>query len=178
LERTRKEKKLDWLRKPTTARKMNDLSFMEPPEPDATLKFLVIGNEGVGKTSLITKYCNEPGWVYTTQSNSTSPIQSPSLSSHTTTTTTTTTTSLSQPSNLGNQQRNATIRSRTEVVDNKLLKIELWDAASTLSAKELFGGVKGILLCFDLTNSKSFNELDSWLRHVGKKKNERKMREK
>lgn len=139
---------------------------MEPPEPDATLKFLVVGNEAVGKTSLITKYCNEPGWVFSqhTNSNTTTPTQSPSLS-HTTTTTTTTTTNTNSNSQ---QPRGATIRSRTEVVDNKLLKIELWDAASTLSAKELFGGVKGILLCFDLTNTRSFNDLDSWLRHVGK----------
>jgi Ras-related protein Rab-1A len=55
-------------------------------------------------------------------------------------------------------------------VENKLIKLSLWDTAGQEKyraiTKSYFANTHGIVLCFDITNRSSFDDLDYWLEMI------------
>jgi small GTP-binding protein len=62
-------------------------------------------------------------------------------------------------------------------LNNKDIKLQLWDTAGQekyLSiTKSYYRNANCILLCFDLTNEKTFNSLDMWIKNINDLKNDK-----
>tara|TARA_E500000178_G_scaffold306339_1_gene318432 strand:+ start:10205 stop:10792 length:588 start_codon:yes stop_codon:yes gene_type:complete len=54
----------------------------------------------------------------------------------------------------------------TTIIDNKKVKVFIWDTAGQEKFKTIvksyYNGTNGVLLVYDITNRKSFNNLDKW----------------
>jgi len=129
----------------TTTTTTNSPNSMETV--DAILKFAVIGEEGIGKTTFVSKYCEQThGWQKMILNSQQKPID--------------------QSNQHNNTNGFFTVRSKIEIVDMKSVKIEIWDAMNISPTKDFLSGTKGVFLCFDLTNPRSFDSLPNWLRHI------------
>ena len=53
-------------------------------------------------------------------------------------------------------------------IDNKKIKLQIWDTAGQFCSisSEYYKGASGILLVYDITNSKSFENLAKWLTNI------------
>ena len=98
-------------------------------------KVLIIGDQGIGKTSLIHRYINDK---FTENNNST----------------------------IGLDYQIKTVQVSPE--DNILLKI--WDTAGSEKfhsiAQSFFTNCDGIILCFDITDFKTFENLTGWIDYI------------
>ena len=57
---------------------------------------------------------------------------------------------------------------KTVVIKNKRIKLQIWDTAGQFCSisSEYYKGAAGILLVYDITNSKSFENLAKWLTNI------------
>ena len=57
---------------------------------------------------------------------------------------------------------------KTVVIKNKRIKLQIWDTAGQFCSisSEYYKGASGILLVYDITNSKSFENLAKWLTNI------------
>uniref|UniRef100_A0A6B2LKU0 Uncharacterized protein n=1 Tax=Arcella intermedia TaxID=1963864 RepID=A0A6B2LKU0_9EUKA len=100
---------------------------------------MVIGDAGVGKTSLILRYV-EGGFVESTEGvNVAAPV--------------------------GTQQVDS--KTKTLTVDGKKISLNIWDTAGqerwrTLTSS-FYRGAQGVLLVFDVADQESFNNCKQWL---------------
>lgn len=97
-------------------------------------KFLIIGDSGVGKTSILARFCDDHF----------------------------------------NQTFISTIgidfKIRTVMVDDVAIKLQIWDTAGQERFKSIttayYRGAMGIFLVYDVTNSKSFDNIKSWIKNI------------
>lgn len=101
-----------------------------------TFKLILIGDSGVGKSSLLTRYVND---VYNTSFMSTIGID---------------------------------FKVKTIELEGKKIKLQIWDTAGQERFRKIvssyYRGAQGIAFVFDLTDSKSFNNLAYWISDVKK----------
>ncbi|KAJ8608297.1 hypothetical protein MRB53_039719 [Persea americana] len=94
------------------------------------LKVIILGDSGVGKTSLMNQYVNKKF-------------------------------SASYKATIG-----ADFLTKEILIDDRLVTMQLWDTAGQERFQSLgvafYRGADCCVLCFDVTNSKSFDTLDSW----------------
>jgi len=117
--RSLKEGKLDWVAKE-----------LRTGTDRLTLKFVMIGDENIGKSTLAHRFCSDQ-WIESTPN-----LRVPNI-----------------------------VRRKSEIIDSKVIDIEIWDSPDIPGFFEL---AKGIMMCFDLTNEKSFTNLSNWLKKVEK----------
>jgi small GTP-binding protein len=98
------------------------------------LKFIVIGNSGVGKTAILKRLVDN---TFTSESQSTIGVE---------------------------------FLATTFEVDGKSVKLQLWDTAGQERfrsiAKAYFRSAIGVILVFDITERKSFDDLSHWLNDI------------
>lgn len=94
-------------------------------------KVLILGDSGVGKTSLMYRYVNDK-FPYQSQAT------------------------------IGADWFNKEVE-----VDGKKVTLQIWDTAGQERYRSLssafYRGASGVLFCYDITNGKSFDNLDSWM---------------
>ena len=63
-------------------------------------------------------------------------------------------------------------RFKTMIVKNKVAKIQIWDTAGQERYRSIttayYRGAAAILICCDMTNKESFNNLSNWIEEVSK----------
>lgn len=61
---------------------------------------------------------------------------------------------------------------KTINIDNKLIKIQCWDTAGQCRFRTItnsyYRGANGVIITYDITNKKSFDNIESWLTDVDK----------
>ncbi|PVU85974.1 hypothetical protein BB559_006067 [Furculomyces boomerangus] len=101
-----------------------------PPRKKVLLKVIILGDSGVGKTSLMNQYVNRK---FTGQYKAT----------------------------IG-----ADFLTREVVIDGKLITMQIWDTAGQERFQSLgvafYRGADCCVLCFDVNNARSFENLDNW----------------
>ncbi|KAL0488573.1 Ras-related protein Rab [Acrasis kona] len=104
---------------------------------DALFKILLIGDMGVGKSCLLLRYAEN------TFSNS-------------------------HVSTIG-----VDFRIRTVTIGERIVKLQIWDTAGTFNSKlfrtitqSYYKGAHGVIMVYDITQKKSFENLESWLTDI------------
>ncbi|CAN0409087.1 unnamed protein product, partial [Ectocarpus fasciculatus] len=96
----------------------------------ALLKIIILGDSGVGKTSLMNQYVNK------------------------------------RFSNQYKATIGADFLTKDTVIDDKLVTLQIWDTAGQERFQSLgvafYRGAEACVLVYDITNPKSFEQLDSW----------------
>ena len=104
---------------------------------DMQIKLLMLGNSGVGKTSLVLKYHDGK---FSTTFITTIGID---------------------------------FKIKKEMIDNRLIKIQIWDTAGQERFKSItesyLRGANGIVLVYDISDRESFNSVESWVDSVKNK---------
>jgi small GTP-binding protein len=102
--------------------------------PRRTLKFIVLGSSGVGKTAILKRLVDD---VFTTESQSTIGVE---------------------------------FLATSVDIEGQQVKLQIWDTAGQERfrsiAKAYFRSAIGVILAFDLTDRKSFDELNQWLSDI------------
>jgi len=108
--------------------------FEKNAEYDYLFKILLLGSQGVGKSSLLCRFADNEF-----------------LENYRTTV-------------------GVDFKIRTVEIDDKTIKLQLWDTAGQERFKTVtntyFRGAHGVILVYDITESKSFSELNNWLKEV------------
>lgn len=114
--------------------------------PDFLLKVIVIGDSGVGKSNLLTRW----------HSNTFQPISTPTIGVEFFTKTL----KISTSSPIGNETKNR----------DYFVKVQVWDTAGQEQYRAMtssyYRGAHGVLLVYDMTNIKSFENVHKWLDDV------------
>ncbi|KAL5535094.1 SEC4 [Sanghuangporus sanghuang] len=107
---------------------------MPPPHYDFLIKLLLIGDSGVGKSCLLTRFCDDtwtPSFITTIGID---------------------------------------FKIRTIELDGKRIKLQIWDTAGQERFRTIttayYRGAMGILLVYDVTDQKSFDNIDTWFSNV------------
>ncbi|PAV21774.1 rab-type small GTP-binding protein [Pyrrhoderma noxium] len=107
---------------------------MPPPHYDFLIKLLLIGDSGVGKSCLLTRFCDDtwtPSFITTIGID---------------------------------------FKIRTIELDGKRIKLQIWDTAGQERFRTIttayYRGAMGILLVYDVTDAKSFANIDTWFANV------------
>ncbi|EJD04435.1 GTP-binding protein SAS1 [Fomitiporia mediterranea MF3/22] len=107
---------------------------MPPPSYDFLIKLLLIGDSGVGKSCLLTRFCDDtwtPSFITTIGID---------------------------------------FKIRTIELDGKRIKLQIWDTAGQERFRTIttayYRGAMGILLVYDVTDQKSFDNIDTWFSAV------------
>jgi len=108
--------------------------FEKNAEYDYLFKILLLGSQGVGKSSLLCRFADNEF-----------------LDSYRTTV-------------------GVDFKIRTIEIDDKTIKLQLWDTAGQERFKTVtntyFRGAHGVILVYDITDSKSFAQINDWLKEV------------
>jgi len=101
---------------------------------DYQVKFLLLGDSGVGKSSLLLRFCDE---VFTTSLVSTMGVD---------------------------------FKIKIIPIDGKVMRVQIWDTAGQERFRTLtrayYRGCQGLLLVFDVTDERSFNNVRRWIRNI------------
>jgi small GTP-binding protein len=101
---------------------------------DHLFKLMIIGDSGVGKTSILSRYVDS---TFNTTFISTIGID---------------------------------FKIKTIVLDNKTIKLQVWDTAGQERFKSItsayYRGAMGVLLVYDITNKKSYDNIRVWIQHI------------
>ncbi|THH11371.1 hypothetical protein EW145_g711 [Phellinidium pouzarii] len=107
---------------------------MPPPHYDFLIKLLLIGDSGVGKSCLLTRFCDDtwtPSFITTIGID---------------------------------------FKIRTIELDGKRIKLQIWDTAGQERFRTIttayYRGAMGILLVYDVTDNKSFENIHTWFSNV------------
>jgi len=104
--------------------------FMSSAEFDLLFKVLLIGESGVGKSSILLRFADDH---FRDQQGITIGVD---------------------------------FKIRTIVIDGKRIKLQIWDTAGQerfrAVARAYFRGTHGVIMVYDLTNRRSFEELNQW----------------
>lgn len=107
---------------------------MPPQTYDFLIKLLLIGDSGVGKSCLLTRFCDDtfsPSFITTIGID---------------------------------------FKIRTIELDGKRIKLQIWDTAGQERFRTIttayYRGAMGILLVYDVTDPKSFENIDTWYANV------------
>ncbi|KAH8120693.1 rab-type small GTP-binding protein [Phellopilus nigrolimitatus] len=107
---------------------------MPPSHYDFLIKLLLIGDSGVGKSCLLTRFCDDtwtPSFITTIGID---------------------------------------FKIRTIELDGKRIKLQIWDTAGQERFRTIttayYRGAMGILLVYDVTDPKSFENIDTWFANV------------
>ena len=119
---------------------------------------IILGDSGVGKTSLMNQYVRDLSQYYAAQSHTWRPIEATRL------------TSATQVNKKFSASYKATIGAdfltKEVLVDDRLVTMQLWDTAGQERFQSLgvafYRGADCCVLVYDVNNSKSFDTLDSW----------------
>ena len=116
---------------------------------DMTFKIIVIGDSGVGKSSLLYRYTSD---TFDVNYTSTLGIDYNSKI-------------ISLPSEKKNENDNST--TTTIVQNNKQVKLEIWDTAGQERFAGITGsyyrGAQGAMLVYDVTNRESYENISKWV---------------
>jgi len=108
--------------------------FEKNAEYDYLFKILLLGSQGVGKSSLLCRFADNEF-----------------LENYRTTV-------------------GVDFKIRTVEIEDKTIKLQLWDTAGQERFKTVtntyFRGAHGVILVYDITESKSFSDLNNWLKEV------------
>ena len=111
---------------------------------DFILKFLLIGNTSVGKSSLLLRFSEN-----TFEQNFLPTI-------------------------------GVDFKTRTFSLDKKTLKIQIWDTAGQERFKNItssyYKGAHGVILVYDITNKRSFDDLEIWVGEIEKNSSDNALR--
>ena len=115
------------------SQKSSSRSIMEDLFP--CYKILILGDPGIGKTSLIHRYISNEFLEKTI-------------------------------STMGLDYQNKIV----DITSNDKIILKLWDTAGSEKynsiAKNYFTNCDGIILCFDITDIKTFNNLNNWINYI------------
>ncbi|KAI5120223.1 hypothetical protein M0805_000037 [Coniferiporia weirii] len=107
---------------------------MPPSHYDFLIKLLLIGDSGVGKSCLLTRFCDDtwtPSFITTIGID---------------------------------------FKIRTIELDGKRIKLQIWDTAGQERFRTIttayYRGAMGILLVYDVTDEKSFTNINTWFANV------------
>lgn len=110
------------------------LKIMATKSYDYLFKLLLIGDSGVGKTSILFKFSED---TFSTAFISTIGID---------------------------------FKIRTIEVDGKKIKLQVWDTAGQERFRTIttayYRGAMGIMLVYDVSNTKSFENISNWIRNI------------
>lgn len=106
---------------------------------DALFKIIVLGDSGVGKTNLIARYTRDH---FIKESKTT----------------------------VGVEFACKTLEFQEKEAGNIVLKVQLWDTAGQERFRSIatayYRGAHGSLLCYDVTNRRSFESLEGWIQEL------------
>ena len=112
------------------------MSDLISQEYDYLFKVLLLGDSGVGKSSLILRYTDE-----TFNSKLVNSI-------------------------------GVDFKMKKKVVDGKIVKVQIWDTAGHERFRSItysyYRGVNSIIIVFDITDKKSFSNVNDWLKQIEK----------
>ena len=107
---------------------------MNSSEYDHLFKILLIGDSGVGKSNMLTRFADD-------------------------------TFSRSHISTIG-----VDFKIRTLNIDGKIIKLQIWDTAGQERFRTItssyYRGAHGIIVVYDVTDQKSFNNVRQWLKEI------------
>jgi small GTP-binding protein len=123
----------------TTSKPMKSLGRTDIRMHDHILKYIILGDSGVGKTCLLLKFAES---YFAHNHLSTIGI-------------------FCRVYSLG-----IDVKIKKRVVDGKLIKMQIWDTAGQERFRTItqtyYRNVNGIVLAFDLTSEKSFSNVKNW----------------
>jgi small GTP-binding protein len=133
--------------------------IMQRPEPvghfpsELVAKVLIVGESGVGKTSLLTRFTD----------NLFSASVAPSMSKSSFL--------LFSCNSIGVDHKNKKVK-----VDGKEFKLQIWDTMGQEKYRAMtdmfYKNAKAVIVVFDLTNIESFQNVSNWIRHTKNKSGE------